>query len=38
LSLSDRVVVLYEGRIVGEVDPKSVSEEEIGLMMTGGKS
>jgi ABC-type uncharacterized transport system ATPase subunit len=38
LSLSDRVIVLYEGRIVGEVDPKSVSEEEIGLMMTGGKS
>ena len=38
LSLSDRVVVLYEGRIVGEVDPKSVSEEEIGLMMTGGKT
>ena len=37
LSLSDRVIVIYEGRIVGEVDPKSVSEEEIGLMMTGGK-
>jgi simple sugar transport system ATP-binding protein len=38
LSLSDRVVVIYEGRLVGEVDPKSVSEEEIGLMMTGGKA
>ena len=38
LSLSDRVVVIYEGRLVGEVDPKSVSEEEIGLMMTGGKT
>lgn len=37
LSLSDRVIVIYEGRIVGEVDPKSVSEEQIGLMMTGGK-
>jgi simple sugar transport system ATP-binding protein len=36
LSLSDRVIVLYEGKIVGEVDPGSVSEEEIGLMMTGG--
>lgn len=36
LSLSDRLVVIYEGRIVGEVDPKSVSEEQIGLMMTGG--
>ncbi len=38
LSLSDRVVVIYEGRLVGEVDPKSVSEEEIGLMMTGGRT
>ncbi|HET9533451.1 MAG TPA: ABC transporter ATP-binding protein [Blastocatellia bacterium] len=37
LSLSDRVMVIYEGRIVGEVDPRQVSEEEIGLMMTGGK-
>jgi simple sugar transport system ATP-binding protein len=36
LSLSDRLIVIYEGRIVGEVDPKSVSEEQIGLMMTGG--
>jgi simple sugar transport system ATP-binding protein len=35
MSLSDRVVVIYEGRIVGEVDPKTVSEEQIGLMMTG---
>jgi len=38
LSLSDRIVVIYEGRLVGEVNPKSVSEEEIGLMMTGGKT
>jgi simple sugar transport system ATP-binding protein len=37
LSLSDRVIVIYGGRIVGEVDPKNVSEEEIGLMMTGGQ-
>ena len=37
LSLSDRVMLIYEGRLVGEVDPKSVSEEEIGLMMTGGR-
>jgi general nucleoside transport system ATP-binding protein len=36
LSLSDRVIVIFEGRIVGEVDPRKVSEEEIGLMMTGG--
>jgi simple sugar transport system ATP-binding protein len=37
LSLSDRVIVMYEGRIVGEVDPASVGEEDIGLMMTGAK-
>jgi simple sugar transport system ATP-binding protein len=37
LSLSDRVLVMYQGRIVGEVDPKEVEQEEIGLMMTGGK-
>jgi simple sugar transport system ATP-binding protein len=37
LSLSDRILVMYEGRIVGEVDPRSVSESEIGLMMTGGQ-
>jgi ABC-type uncharacterized transport system ATPase subunit len=36
LSLSDRVIVFYEGRVVGEVDPKAVTEEQIGLMMTGG--
>jgi general nucleoside transport system ATP-binding protein len=35
LSLSDRVIVMYDGRVVGEADPKTVSEEEIGLMMTG---
>jgi simple sugar transport system ATP-binding protein len=37
LSLSDRVLVMYQGRIVGEVDPQQVNQEEIGLMMTGGK-
>ncbi len=37
LSLSDRVLVMYQGRIVGEVEPKIVTQEEIGLMMTGGK-
>jgi simple sugar transport system ATP-binding protein len=37
LSLSDRILVMYQGRIVGEVDPQQVDQEEIGLMMTGGK-
>lgn len=36
LSLSDRVLVMYQGRIVGEVNPKLVKQEEIGLLMTGG--
>ena len=36
LSLSDRVIVLYEGQIAGEVDSENTSEEELGLLMTGG--
>jgi ABC-type uncharacterized transport system ATPase subunit len=36
LSLGDRVIVIYEGRIVGEVDPNLVTQEAVGLMMTGG--
>ena len=35
-ALADRLLVIKEGKIVGEVDPKSTSVEEIGLMMTGG--
>ncbi|HEX5927562.1 MAG TPA: ABC transporter ATP-binding protein, partial [Baekduia sp.] len=34
-SLADRIVVIYEGQIVGEFPP-DVSEEELGIMMTGG--
>jgi general nucleoside transport system ATP-binding protein len=36
LSLSDRILVIYEGRIVGEYPP-TVSEEELGIAMTGGR-
>src|SRR5947209_6878835 len=36
-SLADRLLVVYHGRVVGEVDPKRATHEEIGLMMTGGK-
>ena len=36
LSLSDRILVIYEGRIVGEYGP-DVSEEELGIAMTGGR-
>ena len=34
-SLSDRIAVIYEGRIVGEESPDA-SEERLGLLMTGG--
>jgi general nucleoside transport system ATP-binding protein len=34
-SLSDRVLVIYEGRIVTELPPES-SEEDFGVFMTGG--
>jgi ABC-type uncharacterized transport system ATPase subunit len=34
-SLSDRALVIYEGRIAAELDP-SASEEEFGVAMTGG--
>jgi simple sugar transport system ATP-binding protein len=36
LSLSDRILVIYEGRIVGEYGT-DVTEEELGVAMTGGK-
>ena len=37
MNLSDRILVMYEGRIVGEFDPKQVSVEELGLYMAGAK-
>jgi len=36
-ALSDRLLVIHNGQIVGEVDPKTATNEEIGLMMTGGR-
>jgi simple sugar transport system ATP-binding protein len=35
LSLSDRILVMYEGEIVGEFPP-TATEEELGIAMTGG--
>jgi simple sugar transport system ATP-binding protein len=35
MAISDRMVVLYRGRIMGEVRPDEVSLEEIGKMMLG---
>ncbi len=34
-ALSDRVLVMYEGEIIGEVDPRVTSRETLGLMMAG---
>ena len=36
LALSDRVAVMYEGAVVGEVRPEDATVEEIGLLMAGG--
>jgi simple sugar transport system ATP-binding protein len=38
LALSDRILVMYEGEIVGEVDPSTTSRETIGLMMAGARN
>jgi simple sugar transport system ATP-binding protein len=35
MALSDRIIVLYRGEIAGEVDPATVTEQEIGLLMGG---
>ena len=35
-ALADRLLVIREGKIVGEVDPKTATVDEIGLLMTGG--
>ena len=37
LSLSDRIFVMYEGEIVGDLDPKKTTAEELGLYMAGAK-
>jgi simple sugar transport system ATP-binding protein len=36
LSLSDRILVIYEGRVAGEFPP-TATEEELGFAMTGGR-
>jgi simple sugar transport system ATP-binding protein len=35
-SLADRLLIIHEGKIAGEVDPKVATLEEIGLLMTRG--
>ena len=35
LNVSDRIAVIHAGEIVGIVDPKETSENELGLLMAG---
>ena len=37
MKLSDRILVMFEGEIVGELDPKTTSLQELGLYMAGAK-
>jgi simple sugar transport system ATP-binding protein len=37
MNLSDRILVMYEGEIVGEFDPETTTVEELGLYMAGAK-
>lgn len=37
MNVSDRILVLYEGELVGEFDPKEVTVQELGLYMAGAK-
>ncbi len=37
MNISDRILVIYEGEIVGELDPKTATLQELGLYMAGGK-
>jgi simple sugar transport system ATP-binding protein len=37
-ALSDRILVMYEGKIVNTLIPEQTSEEEVGFYMTGGEA
>jgi general nucleoside transport system ATP-binding protein len=36
-ALADRILVMYEGGIVGELDARTASVGELGLLMAGGR-
>lgn len=38
MDLSDRIAVIYDGKIVGELDPKKTDEFQIGRLMAGGRN
>ena len=37
MNLSDRILVMYEGEIVADLDPMNVTTKELGLYMAGSK-
>jgi simple sugar transport system ATP-binding protein len=37
MNLSDRILVMFEGEIVADLDPKSITVQELGLYMAGAK-
>jgi simple sugar transport system ATP-binding protein len=37
MNVSDRIMVIYEGELIADVDPKVVTENELGLYMSGSK-
>lgn len=37
MNLSDRILVIYEGEIVADLNPKTTTREELGIYMTGAK-
>ena len=37
MSLSDRILVMYEGQLVGQLNPKTTTVAELGLYMSGAK-
>ncbi|HOR14029.1 MAG TPA: heme ABC transporter ATP-binding protein, partial [Clostridia bacterium] len=38
MNISDRILVIYEGSIVGEFNPKDITVQELGLYMAGSKA
>ena len=37
MNVSDRILVMYEGEIVANLNPKQIDEKELGLYMSGSK-
>ena len=37
MTVADRILVMYEGELVGQLDPRTTTVEELGLYMSGAK-